>query len=308
VALSQGLRAAWRILKDYQPNAVFFTGGYVAVPMAVAAMFRKIPALLYVPDIEPGLALKTLAHFAQKIAVTTEESIQFFRQNAKILVTGYPVRTEVTNWNKNTGREHLGITSAGLPVLLIFGGSKGAHSINAALIEHLNHLLERVEVIHISGELDWPLAQSARAAISPEKTSRYHAYPYLHEDMGAALAAADLVVSRAGASILGELPLFGLPAILAPYPHAWRYQMVNASILAKRGAALIIEDAKLKSGLVLTIEKLLDTPEKLDEMRKAMLTLRSPNAAEKIAAQLYKLAETQQSGSSQTEELHHDKY
>jgi UDP-N-acetylglucosamine:LPS N-acetylglucosamine transferase len=84
--------------------------------------------------------------------------------------------------------------------------------------------------------------------------------------------------------------------------------MVNADTLAKRGAALIIEDAKLKSGLALTIEKLLESPEKLDEMRKAMLTLRSPNAAEKIADQLYELAETQQSASLHPEELHHDKH
>jgi UDP-N-acetylglucosamine--N-acetylmuramyl-(pentapeptide) pyrophosphoryl-undecaprenol N-acetylglucosamine transferase len=285
-ALARGLRAASHIIKEFQPDALFFTGGYVAVPMALAG--SKIPALLYVPDIEPGLALKTLAYFAKKITVTSEESKQYFSKNKIIVVTGYPVRTEIATWNKNAGREHLGLTGD-RPVVLVFGGSKGAHSINTALFEHLDILLEQVEVLHISGDLDWPLVTSARAALSPEKSGHYHAYPYLHEDMGAALAAADLVVSRAGASVLGELPEFGLPAILVPYPYAWRYQMVNADVLAKRGAALMIEDAKLKSGLYLTIEKLLETPEKLDEMRKAMLMLRTPNAAANIADQLYKI-------------------
>lgn len=284
LALSRGLRAASRIVKDYRPHVLFFTGGYVAVPMAIAGY--KTPALLYVPDIEPGLALKTLAYFAKKIAVTNEDSKQYFSQHAKIVVTGYPIRTEITNWTRTMGREHLGLVS-GLPVVLVFGGSKGAHSINTALCEHLNALLEHMEVLHISGELDWPFVNSMRETLSKEKAARYHVYPYLHEDMGAALAVADLAVSRAGASVMGEFPQFGIPAILVPYPHAWRYQMVNASMLAKRGAALMIEDARLKSGLYLTIEKLLETPEKLDEMRKAMFNLRTPNAAEKIADQLY---------------------
>ena len=104
------------------------------------------------------------------------------------------------------------------------------------------------------------------------------------------MAIADLAVSRAGASVLGEFPQFGVPAILVPYPYAWRYQKVNADSLTKQGAALMIEDSKLRSGLYLTIEKLLETPDKLDTMRSAMNALRSPNAAGKIAEQIFKLA------------------
>jgi UDP-N-acetylglucosamine--N-acetylmuramyl-(pentapeptide) pyrophosphoryl-undecaprenol N-acetylglucosamine transferase len=132
--------------------------------------------------------------------------------------------------------------------------------------------------------------ESARKNLTPEQARRYHAYAYLHEDMGAALSAADLVVSRAGASTLGEFPQFGLPAILVPYPYAWRYQKVNAQRLANNGAALIIEDERLKSGLYMTVEKLLENPQKLQEMRAAMLAQRSPDAAEKIAAELFQLA------------------
>jgi UDP-N-acetylglucosamine--N-acetylmuramyl-(pentapeptide) pyrophosphoryl-undecaprenol N-acetylglucosamine transferase len=123
-----------------------------------------------------------------------------------------------------------------LPVLLVFGGSKGARSINRALLEALPGLLPEMQVLHISGNLDWPEVEAARSALSTGEAAawaeRYHAFPYLHDEMGAALAAADLVVARAGASTLGEFPALGLPAILVPYPHAWRYQKVNADYLA----------------------------------------------------------------------------
>jgi UDP-N-acetylglucosamine--N-acetylmuramyl-(pentapeptide) pyrophosphoryl-undecaprenol N-acetylglucosamine transferase len=285
--LARGVMASRRILAEFQPDALFFTGGYVAVPMALAG--RKIPSLLYVPDIEPGLALKTLARFATCITLTTTESRRFLPSKTKTIVTGYPVRAELAKWNKKSGRKAFGIKSD-LPVLLVLGGSKGARSINLALFEHLDHLLAQMEVIHISGETDWEMALAACTRLPKALSKRYHAYSYLHDEMGAALAAADLAVSRSGASTLGEYPLFGLPALLVPYPYAWRYQKVNAEALANHGAALVIEDAKLKSGLYLTVEKLLETPEKLEDMRQAMRALSVPGAAAQIAAQLMELA------------------
>ena len=287
LALAQGVRASRRILDEFNPDALFFTGGYVAVPMALAG--RNIASLLYVPDIEPGLALKTLAYFASRIALTNETSRMYFRQQGKITATGYPVRPELASWKPAQARKKFNLSND-LPVLLVFGGSKGARSINQALLEHLPALLERMQIIHISGELDWPVVQESAEKLPAGLVERYHPYPYLHEEMGAALSVTDLVVSRAGASILGELPFFGLPAILVPYPHAWRYQKVNADYLAGRGAALVIEDAKLKSGLYLVVEKLLETPEKLDAMRAAMRGLSQPKAAEKIASILVELA------------------
>lgn len=285
--LAHGVTAARRILAEFKPDALFFTGGYVAGPVALAG--RKIPSLLYVPDVEPGLALKALSYFASRIALTVKESQQFFSGKAKTVVTGYPVRAELAKWDKASGRKTLGIESD-LPVLLVCGGSKGAHSINLALFEHLDHLLAQMEVIHISGEQDWQLAQDVRSRLPEDLSKRYHAYAYLHNEMGAALAAADLAVSRAGASTLGEYPLFGLPALLVPYPYAWRYQKVNAEMLAGHGAALVIEDAKLKSGLYLTVEKLLETPEKLEAMGQAMRSLSVPDASGQIAAELLDLA------------------
>lgn len=283
----RGMVAAGRILREFRPDVLMFTGGYVAFPMAVAGM--RIPSLLYVPDIEPGLALKAIARFADCITVTAAESKQFFDKKSDLVVTGYPTRPDLARWTREAARAHFGLDDS-LPVLLVFGGSKGARSINLALLGGLEDILERAQVIHISGELDWPRVEDARRALSPRQSARYHAYPYLHEEMGAALAAADLAVSRAGASALGEFPLFGLAAVLVPYPHAWRYQKVNADYLASQGAALMMEDARLKTDLAATVSALLDDQPRLAAMRAAMKSLAQPQAAAKIAAQLLRLA------------------
>jgi UDP-N-acetylglucosamine--N-acetylmuramyl-(pentapeptide) pyrophosphoryl-undecaprenol N-acetylglucosamine transferase len=150
-------------------------------------------------------------------------------------------------------------------------------------------LLEIAQIIHISGHLDWPTVEAAAKNLSKEYSARYHAMPYLHE-MGAALAAADLVVSRSGASTLGEFPFFGLPAVLVPYPHAWRYQKVNADYLAERGAAVILQDEILKERLLPLVKDLLLNPAKRRAMRAAMQSLSHSAAAADIAGQLIELA------------------
>jgi UDP-N-acetylglucosamine--N-acetylmuramyl-(pentapeptide) pyrophosphoryl-undecaprenol N-acetylglucosamine transferase len=241
--------------------------------------------VLYVPDIEPGLALKTLARFATRICLTAEESRAYFKNQKKLVVTGYPARPELAAWDKSAARARLGLPQT-RPVLLVTGGSKGARSINRALIAALPELLKAVDVLHLSGASDWDEVQSSRAALAPGLAGHYHAYPYLHAEMGAALASADLVVSRAGASTLGEYPLYGLPAVLVPYPYAWRYQKVNAGYLAQRGAAVMLEDARLGAELLPSVQALLADKARLDAMRAAMRALAHPDAAAKIAAQV----------------------
>jgi UDP-N-acetylglucosamine--N-acetylmuramyl-(pentapeptide) pyrophosphoryl-undecaprenol N-acetylglucosamine transferase len=218
--------------------------------------------------------------------VTTGASQKFF--NKKVYEMGYPLRSDLALWDRSTAHRHLGI-SGKLPVLLVFGGSKGARSVNMAVLKNLRPLLERFEVVHLSGELDWNTVKHDREQLPVDLAAHYHAMPYLHE-MGAALAAADLVLSRAGASSLGEFPLFGLPAVLVPYPHAWRYQKVNADYLARRGAAVIMEDHLLEKDLIATLNVLLQNPNKLKAMRAAMFELSHPRAAEKIASALLELA------------------
>ena len=284
--LSRGVLASRRILREFKPDVLFFTGGYVAVPMALAGW--KVPSLLYVPDIEPGLALNTLACFADKIAVTAEDSLRYFHQPEKISLTGYPVRTDLARWTRQSARQALNLNEAN-PVLLVLGGSKGARSINTAVLTNLPALLEAAQIIHITGELDWPNVEAKTKELSASQSARYHAFPYLHEQMGAALTAADLALSRAGASTLGEYPLFALPAVLVPYPHAWRYQKVNADYLVRNAAAVLLEDGNLSDDMLQTVCDLLNQPQRLASMRSAMQSLSRPDAAAQIGRQLLAL-------------------
>jgi UDP-N-acetylglucosamine--N-acetylmuramyl-(pentapeptide) pyrophosphoryl-undecaprenol N-acetylglucosamine transferase len=146
----------------------------------------------------------------------------------------------------------------------------------------LPELLADMQIIHVSGHLDWGEVQSAHAKLTPDLAERYHVFPYLHEEMGAALRVADVVLSRAGASVLGEFPIFGLPAILVPYPHAWRYQEVNARYLEQRGAAIVLPDAELSTRLLPTVRGLINDHKQKETMRQAMLSTATPEAANAI--------------------------
>jgi UDP-N-acetylglucosamine--N-acetylmuramyl-(pentapeptide) pyrophosphoryl-undecaprenol N-acetylglucosamine transferase len=296
VRVLKGMLASRRILNDFKPDVLLFTGGYVAVPMALAGAGllggRKVPSLVYVPDIEPGIALKLLARYASMIALTTEDSRKYFSPQKRMVVTGYPTRPELRQWTRADGRKHLGL-EADRFTLLVTGGSKGARTINQPLLAALPQLLENMQIMHITGQADWPDAQAAREGLSaqlPEEIARrYHPVPYLHE-MGAALAGADLVISRAGASTLGEYPLFGLPAILVPYQYAWRYQKVNADYLVRSGAAVLLEYDQLPDQLVPTVQSLARDPERLQHMRQAMQAMAQPQAAQRLADLIIDLA------------------
>lgn len=285
----RGILQSRRILREFKPDVLFFTGGYVAAPMAVAG--RNIPTVLYVPDIEPGLALNFLARYADVITVTAPDSKKYFQHPERIRLTGYPLRSDLSAWSREKATGHLGL-DAEKPILLVTGGSKGARSINMAVLHRLTDLLEIAQVIHITGSLDWQTVEEAAGKLPAELKAGYHAMPYLHE-MGAALASADLALSRAGASALGEYPFFGLPAVLVPYPYAWRYQKVNADYLAGYGAAVILQDELLADTLFPVLKDLLQNEHKREAMRAAMQKLSNPNAADKIASQLVELAGVQ---------------
>jgi UDP-N-acetylglucosamine--N-acetylmuramyl-(pentapeptide) pyrophosphoryl-undecaprenol N-acetylglucosamine transferase len=285
--LAWGTLQAWQSVGRWQPDALFVTGGYTAIPVAVVCWLKRIPILVYLPDIEPGSAVKAVARFASVVAVTADESRTYF-PDRKVVVTGYPVRPEVAAATRAEAVAHFGL-SASRPTLLVFGGSRGARSINLALLDMLSDLLTDLQVIHISGELDWPVVQGRAEGLPTGQREFYHAFPYLHEEMGLAFAGADVVVARAGASTLGEIPMFGLGAILVPYPYAWRYQKVNADYLAARGAAVRLDDEALKSQLLVTVRGLLGHPDRLTAMRAAARALAVPNAAQQIANELVQL-------------------
>ena len=151
-----------------------------------------------------------------------------------------------------------------------------------------------MQVIHLTGHLDWDVLNEQAKTLPPELAKNYQAFPYLHE-MGAAFAAADLIVSRAGASTLGEYPLFGLPVILVPYPYAWRYQKVNASFLEDHGAAVLLQDEEMDAKLLDLILTLITDRQRLRKMSAAMSSLATPEAAFKIAALIQEMAKTPES-------------
>ncbi len=291
IKLAKGLLQSRRILKEFKPDVLLFTGGYVAVPMAIAA--TRLKSVLYVPDIEPGLALKSLARFSDVVALTAEESRKFFNPKKRMVVTGYPTRTDLKQWNRASAFKELNLSTA-LPVILVVGGSKGAHLINQAVLPQLPALLKKAQVVHLTGQGDYQEALNVKGMLPSTMANRYHPYPYLHSEIGAAFACADLAISRAGASILGELPLFELPAILVPYPFAWRYQHVNAEYLASHGAAQIIENNVLEENLVPVVDRLISDPNALLSMRMALKALRVPQAAQNIADLVIELGTAQE--------------
>jgi len=292
--LGRGYRRSRQLIERFGPDALFVTGGYVSVPVTLAAWRAGIPVLIYLPDIEPGLAIKFLARFADGVAVSAPEAQSFFKPGLTV-VTGYPVRPELfagsgerSTEARPAARRRLGLSDE-LPVLLVFGGSRGARSINRALTDYLEAYLEVCQVIHISGTLDADWVQTRRTELPSPLQDRYHHAPYLHEDMVAALLAADLVVSRAGASVIGEYPAAGLPAILVPGPFAGAHQALNAAYLARPGAALVVEDADLDRLLKDTVFALITNKEKLQLMRQATQRLAQPEAAARLAREILRM-------------------
>ncbi len=287
-ALLMGLRE--------RPAALFATGGYASVPVALAAWMLRVPILVYLPDMEPGWAVRLIARLATRVGVTVEEAAADFPAG-KVVVTGYPVRAEFGEVDRAEALASLGLAadegSAELveaPVLLVMGGSTGAQGINRPFCGMLEQVLELAQVVHVTGKIDWPWVQERREALPEALRARYHIYDYVHE-MEKVFAAADLVICRAGASILGELPFFGLPAVLVPYPHAWEYQRVNADWLVERGAAIRLDEERLNEELLPTLRCLLGEHQARAAMAERMQALARPDAAARLAGELMALAQ-----------------
>jgi UDP-N-acetylglucosamine--N-acetylmuramyl-(pentapeptide) pyrophosphoryl-undecaprenol N-acetylglucosamine transferase len=285
--MARGTGESRRILKDFDPGVVLSTGGYGGFPVALAARTRGIPVAVYLPDLSPGWSVKSIARLASKVAVTAVESTHSLPAG-KTVVTGYPVREEFWEARRGGGRERLGIADE-VKVLFISGASSGAHSINQAVAGHLVALLELCDVIHLCGAADEVWLRGLRESLDEPLRRRYHLYGYMHDEMPWAMAAADLALCRSGASVMGELPALGLPAVLVPYPYAGGHQRLNARYLERNGAGVILEDEDLDRFLPLVSELLADAP-RLMAIREASQRLARPNAAERIAGILLDLA------------------
>lgn len=282
--MSLGTVQALRLLRRWRPQAILMTGGWVNVPVAVAAWLLRVPSMMYLPDIEPGLAIKTLRHIVNRVAVTVEDSRAFFREGQTV-VTGYPLRQSVVNATRKQGEAFFQL-KPDKRTLLVFGGSRGARTINTAVSAIAPDLLaDGWQIIHVTGELDAQAVIERKQAMGmPED---YKVYSYLHHEMGMAMAAADFAICRSGASTLGELPYFGLPAILVPYPFAWRYQKVNADYLVSHGAALLMRDEDMARDLLPALRAL--TVADLRRMRECAREL-GVDGAETLALEFLRTA------------------
>lgn len=282
-----GVQQARRIISDFRPQVVLSTGGYASFPVALAARSASVPVALYLPDLNPGWAVRAIARLAQRVAVTAIESLRRL-PSGKTIVTGYPVREEFWNVDRATSRDRLGLDPEE-KVLFVTGASSGAHSINQAVASELNGLLQLCEVVHLSGAADEAWLTEIRNGLPDDLRRRYHLYGYMHDEVPWAMAAADLAVSRSGASAIGELPAIGLPAVLVPYPYAGGHQRLNARYIEKRGAAIVLEDDELDN-LLPVVGGLLHDDARLRQMREASRKMARPNAASRIARILFELA------------------
>jgi len=288
--LALGTWRVWRAMGRAGPEAVFVTGGYVSVPLAIAARLRRVPLVVYLPDVRPGLAVRLIGRLADRVAVTCEAAAAYF-PSRRTVVTGYPVRTAIRAARRDEARARFGLAPEAT-VVLVFGGSQGARRLNEAVASAAARLLDRVALIHASGPREHQAADRARSALPEAARSRYHLHPFLQVgDMAAALAAADLVVCRAGAATLGELPARGLPAILVPLPIASGHQDDNANMLVEAGAAVVVDDSALDGDrLVAEVKTLVDDPARLAAMGAAARRLDRPGAAAAIGRLLLAVA------------------
>jgi UDP-N-acetylglucosamine--N-acetylmuramyl-(pentapeptide) pyrophosphoryl-undecaprenol N-acetylglucosamine transferase len=291
VRLARAALECRRIVGSFRPDVVFVTGGYVSVPAALAAAAARVPLLLYLPDTEPGWAVRLLAPLASRIALSFEVARPPLRRWArKITVTGYPLRAEFLTATRQGGRQQFGLEPH-LPAVLVYGGSRAARRLNLAVEEALRDLLACAQLIHVCGEADLPRLHSAAARLPAVARARYHGVAYLHTSMAAAMAAADLAVCRAGASTLAELPAMRLPAILVPYPYSGQHQERNARFLAEAGGAVIVPDHELTGARLLReVRALVDDEPRRAHMRAALARLARPDAAAALARELRALA------------------
>lgn len=287
VRLAASVPQAWWLLRRLRPAALFTTGGYLAVPLVLAARARGIPTLVWEGNVLPGRATRFIGRAATRVAVSFPPTLAAFGNNA--FVSGTPIRS-FAGIDREAARRAFGIGPADR-LLLAFGGSQAVIRLNRAVTEGLPRLVADWHVLHLAGEKGMAAAGAARQALPATLRARYTAEPYLSDRMADALVAADLVLGRAGSSTCAELAAAGVPSILVPYPFAGAHQRYNADYLAGEGAAVVVPDAELTpERLVLEARQLLGA-ERRASMSAAARRLGRPDAARVLAEELLTLAE-----------------
>jgi len=283
-----GFFQALGILFSYMPNVVFAKGGFGSVPVVLAAWLYRIPVLIHESDSHAGLANRFLSRFSKRIAISFKGAAAFFPAK-KTALLGNPIRAEILNGTKEQAKILFQLNGQ-KPLLLILGGSQGAKSINDIVFIALAGLAQVCEIIHQCGEENY---QELKALLGPKTPADYHLYPFLKEDqMKNALAAADLIVSRAGAGSIFEIAASGKPSVLIPLPDsAADHQNLNAYEYAKTGATLVVDQANLTPNFLKDrIFSLLENPELLSQMCLAAKSFARPDADKQIAQEILNIA------------------
>ncbi len=250
---ADGCMEAGKIVKEFQPDLVIGTGGYVCGPVVLAAKLQGVPTMIHEQNAFPGITNKLLARFVDRIMVNFEESREYFVHKDRIVVTGLPVRQEVLAAEKMEGLQYFDF-SADKTTLLVTGGSRGARSLNRAMVDAYSELIKHpdLQIIHLTGRLDYndTMKSIAEKGIDIASYPQIVIKPYLDE-MQHGLAAADFCVGRAGATFLAEVTACGLPCILIPYPYAAEnHQEYNAKALVDQDAAYMVLDKDLTGNLL----------------------------------------------------------
>ena len=277
-------KAAKEWFSQIKPDVVVGFGGYVSIPVTRAAEQLGIPTVVHEQNSVMGMANQYIAKRAARVGLTYEEAAEALPADAPVVLTGNPVRRSIVDVTRQAGRAYLGIPEDAR-MLLVFGGSLGARHINEAIISLKEELLTRDDlyIVHVAGPKEFERA-SAALDLSPEEEKRYLLFDY-QDHMPEVMAAADLIVSRAGATSLAEISAKGIPAVLVPYPHATGdHQTTNARAYVKSGAARMFPDDEVEGEAFKTcVLELIDDEEARARMRESAAALDSQNAAANLA-------------------------
>jgi UDP-N-acetylglucosamine--N-acetylmuramyl-(pentapeptide) pyrophosphoryl-undecaprenol N-acetylglucosamine transferase len=273
-------------LRRSRPDVIYLTGGYVAIPVLVAAAILRIPTLLWEGNRLAGRSVRATARLASLRAVTFEGTREQLPEPT--FVTGTPIR-DVGDRDRAAARERLDLPLDD-DLLLVFGGSQASRRLNTAVSEAVGELVARCTVLHITGAEGLAAAEADRDALPHAVRERYRPIAFLERDMDAALASADLLVGRAGSSTIAEAAAFGLPLVVVPYPHAAAHQRANAAQAVAAGGAVLVADEAFDGTTLLRAADLLHDP-RIEAMRAAARSLARPGAAEATVQLLEALAE-----------------
>lgn len=279
------------------PEVVVSKGGYGSVPTTLAAWFYRIPILLHESDAMPGLANRWASRLARAIAVGFESARENWpaRYKKKLFVTGIPVRRDLERFSMAEAKAFFEIP-ANEKVLLIIGGSQGAETINEAILKILPELISDTTILHVAGERHFTAVQTVAAELLAQSSRRmaYKVFPYLKDELGQALAAADTVVSRAGATMLAELARLKKVALLIPLPSppaASNHQLRNAELFERYGAARVLESGNVTPSLLLqNIHDLMANAAMRQQLQAGMAAMDRAGAASALAHLAFCLA------------------